>query len=89
VTSYPKALTETVEAICGTIGGQVFYRDDDEYPEAIILMDDKTYMVRVAFDGSTSDAYASTTPLEDIVRDDIYSVADLPELEGWSTGWSC
>lgn len=85
----PRELTNTVEMICGTVECQVFYCAD--FPQALLIGNDSTWIARVYADGSYESAYLSTEPIETYVSvvEDTFTVSDLPALQGFATGFDC
>jgi len=84
-----KEMRDAIDMILGCCPGQVFFSRD--FPQALILADDSTWIARVNSDGSTEEAYLSTEPLETLVsvKEDTFTASDLPELQGFTTGFTC
>lgn len=92
-TSQPRlsVVREALESVIATLPGTVYYAADGS---ALFLHEDGLSIVRVATDGTTSSAYTATVPLANLFGDDgalieNLVVEDLPELEGWTSGWTC
>jgi hypothetical protein len=86
-----KAMQEGIDMILGCCEGQVFFSRD--FPQAIIIGNDSTWIARVSQDGSTEEAYLSTRPMEEFVgmgeNEHAIHEDDLPELQGFTTGFTC
>lgn len=80
-------MQEGIDMVTGACGGQVFFSRD--FPQALILADDSTWIARVSSDGSTEEAYLSTEPIANYVDSQAYREEDLPELQGFTTGFTC
>lgn len=81
------AFAEAVEMICGTCPHQVFYRSDDDYPQAILIHDDSESIVRVNYDGSYESAYLINEPPKDAAHCCMGGRHD--EIKGFAPGWEC
>jgi hypothetical protein len=83
------AMAEAIEMITGCCEGQVFISRD--FPQALIIGNDSTWIARVSEDGSTEEAYLSTEPIETLIScvEDTFTVDHLPELQGFTTGFTC
>lgn len=83
-----QAMQEAIEMITGTCPGQVFFSLD--FPQAIIIGDDSTWIARVSYDGSTEESYLSTIPIESYVSavEDTYTIDHLSDLQGFTTGFT-
>ncbi len=57
----------------------------------LVLADDATWIARVYPDGGVDTAYLSQEPIETLVsvKEDTFTVNDLPELQGFTPGWEC
>lgn len=86
----PRELTETVEMLCGTIECQVFYCAD--FPQALLIGSDSTWIVRVYADGDYESAYTSQLPMETFLglgENEHTITDDVTELQGFATGFDC
>ena len=88
------AVEDSVAFITGCCPGTVFYSGDGD---ALILGDDRTWIARVfthsddESEAHTEEAYLSTEPIESLVScvEDTYTSEDLPELQGFTPGFTC
>lgn len=88
---YPKEMQEAIDMVLCCVEGQVFSNGDSEYLQVLIILNDDSGVVRISADGSTEESYLSTEPIRTLVsvREDTFTVNDLPELEGFTTGFTC
>lgn len=91
----PEEVTKEVDFILGACPGTVFYNADGD---ALILGEDCTWIARVAWDAGdqearTYEAWLSTIPIESYLgpkeNEHVLYDEDLPELQGFETGFSC
>ena len=79
-----KKMLESIEMITSTCEGQAFYSRD--FPQALIIGNDSTWIARVSEDGSTEEAYLVQYPAECLSTAD---GDDNPEhIKGFTTGFT-
>lgn len=80
-----------IALVTGSVPCQVFRRTVNygggDYPDALLLGDDGSFVVHVAYDGSMEEAYLINEPIEDAAHCCMGEPGD--ELKGFTNGFTC